>query len=360
MIWFLFGIILFTLLLNKLSLKYGFKDLNYKMEIEKQIVEIGEEIGIISTIENNKPLTISFLKVEEIFPKGFNEEKNIYTLFVMPYQRVKRKYTIVGQIRGYYKFRNIFLEIGDFAGFNKILKEIKINEAVIVLPRKVELKDSISPVGDLYGDISVNRWIIDDPLMTVGIREYNLSDPQKYIHWPSSVKYNQMMVKKFDFTTDNSIMILLNVESTKPYWKDIKMGKIERAIEIARAVIEECEEEKIPYGFASNAYNKDTEYNTGYFYPSGLGETHKMRFLEVLGSIDFTISTEFENSLRDVSRRQGNYNTVVVITPSVMDEYVSSINMLNKNVAKTIVISAEEENLDKLNKDIIAFRGELE
>ena len=360
MIWFLFGLILFTIILNKLSLDYGFKNLNYKMEIEKHIVEIGEEIPIRSTIENNKALTISFLKVEERFPKGFNEEKNIYTLFVMPYQRVKRKYSIVGERRGNHKFRDIFLEIGDFTGFSRIFKEEKINEKIIVLPRKMELKDTISPVGDLYGDISVNRWIIDDPLMTVGIREYNLNDPEKYVHWPSSVKYNQLMVKKFDFTTDNSIMILLNIESTKPYWKDIKIEKIERAIEITRAVIEECEEAKIPYGFASNAYNKNTEYNTGYFYPSGLGEMHKMKFLELLASIDYVISSDFENSLRDISRRQGNYNTVVVITPSIMDSYISSINMLNNNVAKTIVISADEENLDRLNKNISTFRGELE
>lgn len=359
MIWLLFGLILFTYILNKLSLDYGFKNLNYKMEFEKQIVEIGEEIQITSTIENNKILSISYLKVKESFPAGFNQEKNIYTIFIMPFQRVKRKYNIVGNKRGKHKFRSISLEIGDFTGFNKVYKEKKINENIVVLPRKVDLKDSISPVGDLYGDISVNRWIIDDPLMTVGIREYNLNDPQNFIHWPSSVKYNQLMVKKFDFTTDNSIMILLNIESSKPYWKDIKISHIERAIEITRSVIEECEEAKIPYGFASNGYNKNTDYNTGYFYPSGLGPIHRMKFLQVLGSIDYIISNEFEDSVKDLARRQGNYSTVVVITPNIMDSYIQALNKLNRNVAKTVVISMGEENLDRLDKNIRTFRGDL-
>lgn len=359
MIWILFGIVVFTYILNKLSLDYGFTKLNYKMELEKPVVEIGEEIQITSTIENNKFLTISFLKVEESFPQGFNEEKNIYTIFVMPFQRVRRKYNIIANKRGIHKFLNVFLEIGDFTGFKRVFKEKKINESIVVLPRKLELNKSISPIGDLYGDVSVNRWIIDDPLMTVGIREYNLNDPQKFIHWNSSVKYNQLMVKKFDFTTDNSIMILLNIESTKPYWKDIKIEVIERAIEVARAVIEECEEGKIPYGFASNAYNKNTEYNAGYFYPSGLGQSHMMKFLQVLGSIDYVISSDFEINLRDVARRQGNYSTVVVITPSVMESYVQPLNKLNRNVAKTVVISMEDENLHRLDKNIRAFRGEF-
>lgn len=358
MIWFLFGLITFTLILNKLSLDYGFVNFKYKMEIEKHLVEIDEDIPIVSTIENNKALTISFLKVEERFPKGFSEEVNIYTLFIMPFQRVKRRYNIVGKKRGYHKFQEIFLEIGDFTGFKNKFQELDINEGIIVLPRKIELKDSIVPIGDLYGDTSVNRWIVDDPLMTVGIREYNFNDPQKYIHWPSSVKYNQMMVKKFDFTTENSIMIVLNIETTKPYWKNIQSEKVERVIEIARAIIEECEEKKISYGFSSNAYNKSSTYNRGYSYPKGLGQAHKMKFLEVLGKIDYIIAKDFEGLLGDIAKRQGNYTTVVAITPSVLDSYVEPLNRLNRNVTKMLVVSLEEKNTEKLNKNILAFRGE--
>ncbi len=357
MIWFLLGLVVFTIILNKISLEYGFKNLNYNMKIGKSVVEIGEEIPITSIIENNKVLTISFLKVEENFPEGFNEENNIYTLFVMPFQIVKRKYSIVGMKRGLHKIHDIFLEIGDFTGFNQKFQGFNIDKEIVVLPKKIKLKESISPMGNLYGDISVNRWIVDDPLMTVGIREYTGNEPEKYVHWPSSIKYNQLMVKKFDFTTDNSIMIVLNIESTKPYWKDIKIEKIEKSIEIARGIIEECEGKKIPYGFASNGYNKSTTYNKGYYYHPGIGKLHKMKFLEVLGKLNYIIARDFEETLKDMTKRQGSYTTVVVITPRLMDSYIESINKLNRSVTKTVVISVEEENLDRLNKNIITFRG---
>lgn len=359
MFWFLFGLILLILLVNKLSLDYGFRNLEYKMDIGKSLVEIGEEIPIRSSLENRKPLTISFLKVEERFPEEFNEERNVYTIFIMPYQRVVRKYKIRGEKRGLHKIKKVLLEIGDFSGFGHSYQELDINEEVVVLPEKFELQDIILPLGDLYGEISVNRWIIDDPLMTVGIREYTSQDPQKYIHWPSSARHNQLMVKEFDFTTDNSMMILLNIESAKPYWKNIEIKKIERSIEIARALIEECEREKISYSFATNAFNNSSRFNKGFSYPKGLGEAHKMRCLEVLGRINYIIADEFESLLGDISKRQGSYTTVAIISPKIFPSYVGPINRLNKNVTKTLLISLEEENLDKLSKNIPTFRGEL-
>lgn len=312
MIWFLVGLMGFTYLINKATLYYGFRNLTYKMEVEKGTFEIGEEIEISSIIENKKPLTVSFLKVEEKFPEGFNVEGNIYTLFIMPHQRVKRTYKIIGEERGFYRIKNVHLELGDFVGFNKSYEDIEIKKELIIFPRKADLKESIIPIGSLNGDISVKRWIIDDPLMTIGIREYTGNEPQKLIHWPSSAKYNNLMVKNFDFTTDNSVLIVLNIESMKPYWKGIDKDRTEKAISIARAVMEEFEELKIPYGFASNAYNSGSNYIKGHFYHPGLGANHLYHFLEILGSINYIISSTFEETLKDISRKQGNYTTAVV------------------------------------------------
>ena len=44
MVWFFLGFIIFTYIINKISLKYGFVNLDYKMEVNKRTVEIGDEI----------------------------------------------------------------------------------------------------------------------------------------------------------------------------------------------------------------------------------------------------------------------------------------------------------------------------
>lgn len=358
MIWFLFGIIVFTLLLNRISLKYGFEKLHYTMEVGKQVVEIGEDIPFKSVIDNPKPLTVSFLKVNEKFPSGLAEEENIYSIFMMPYQRIKRSYNIKAVERGLHRITEVELILGDFIGFENEIKHLKINSKVTILPERIELGKSISPVGDLYGDISVKRWIIDDPLMTVGIREYTEGDPQKYIHWASSMRYGELMVKQFDFTTDNSVMVLLNIETSKPYWSDINAELIEETIKVCRAVIEEMEELKIPYGFASNAFNIDSEHSKEYYYYPGTGKAHRDRFLEILGNINYAVSSSFEDTVGNISRRKGSYSTVVVITPKILESYINPMNKLSKVITKMVVISMDDENLNSLNYDILKYRGD--
>ena len=357
MVWALTGIILLIYLINKWTLSEGYTNLSYRMEIKNNVAEVGEKIQIYSILENNKFLTVPFLEVNEKFPKGFNMISNRYTTFIMPYQRVKRGYKIVGEKRGLYNIKDVDFDLGDFIGFKFKNKYTKIKKEIIVLPEKLDLQEEIVPIGSLNGDICVKRWIVDDPLMTIGIREYTGNEPERYIHWGSSMKYNKLMVKNFDFTTDNSVLVALNTETMKPSWQPIEKDLIEKCISIARGVMEELESEKIPYGFATNAHNDLSIYEKGYYYHTGLGEHHLENFIEILGRLSYKVDTFFENTIRNIAKKQGNYTTVVIITPRILDTYIESINTLNKTVSRTVVISLEDEYLEKLHKDIIKYRS---
>lgn len=354
--WYLFGIIVATLLINRLFLRLGFEHLTYRMEIARKVYEIGEDIEISSIVENHKPLSVSFLEVNQRFPESFKVTSNIYTLFVMPFQRVRRTYKITARKRGLHAIEHVQLKLGDFIGFKSELRNLSIGQEVIVLPEKADLKESLVPIGALTGDVSVQRWIVDDPLMTIGIREYTGTEPQRFIHWPSSLRHNQLMVKNFDFTTDNSAMVILNMETMKPCWKPVEEDIIERAISLSRAVFEELEENKIPYGFATNAYN-DSLQRKGYFYHPGLGQHHLSAFLETLGKLHYRIPSFFELTLRDIRKIRGNFTTAVIITPRILESYIQPINLLSRTLSRTVLIAVEGEHLDALNGNIIKYRG---
>lgn len=357
MVWLLFGLILITYILNRLTLAYGFINLDYKMELDKAIAEIHEPIEISSIVENTKPLNVSFLNIRENFSKGFNIRNNQYKIFIMPYQRVVRKYKVFVKQRGLYTIDQVDFEVGDFAGFRTKKKTLAMKKEVVILPKKLDLEDSITPLGSLSGDISVRRWIIDDPLMTIGIREYTGNEPERFIHWPSSIKYGNLMVKNFDFTTDNSVMVVLNIETMKPSFKSAQWDIIETAISLTRGVLEEFQEARIPYGFANNSFNSNSEYGKGHYHYPGLGKNHLDTFLEILGRIDDKIPSSFESMLKELRRKQGNYTTIVIITPRLLDNYIQSINLLSKTVSNTVVISLEDTLLDQLDRNIIKYRS---
>lgn len=357
MIWTLFIILLLTLLLNYIILKYGFNNLEYKMITDKKTYEIEEKIKITSIFKNKKFLSISFLSVKEIFPEGFNLKSNKYNLLILPFQKVERTYLIKGTSRGKYKLNEVNLELGDFLGFKNKYKTINMEKYITILPKKEKLKNLISSHGSLYGDISIKRWILEDPLMTISVREYTGNEPVKYIHWPSSIKYNDLMVKQFDFTTDNSAEVFLNIESSKPYWKNIDKKAIEKSIIITRSILEEFENEKIPYGFGVNTYLSDNKNSKGIFYYPSFSKNNLNKYLKILGEINYIISSSFEKTLLDIIRLKNTYNTLVIVTPKVFDSYIKPLNSASRIIGRIILITIHNDNLNKLDKNIVTYKG---
>ena len=359
MLWFLIVLVGITIIFNRLSLKYSLRGVSYKRELSKNVVEIGEIFEIITTTENIKPLPVPFLKIIEKLPKalyysGVSNYKItedyfqfISTFFIMPYQRVKRVYPVYSEERGYFTFRQVELEIGDFIGIRDTAETINYLQELVVLPNILDLDENLIPYGNYYGDISVKRWIIDDPFMYVGIREYTGNEPEKHIHWPSSLKYGNLMVKNFDFTTDNSVDIILNIECTKPFWAGINKDEIEACISLCRGVVEELEYSKIPYSFVNNSY--------GGYRGEEIRFNNYDDILIALGKIAYGMAIQFEKLMEDIIRKGKSFTTIVIITPRVFDSYIEYLDKLRQNNNKLILISLDDKGLDKLDSSIIKY-----
>lgn len=366
MIYVLIFLILIALVLNILSKKYVLHKLYYGREISKKIVEIDEEFEIVTVVENRKLLPVTFLQVAEKFPSALRYrfkasfmESNEYmfhktAMLVLPYQRIKRSYKVFCNKRGRLIFRDVSLIGGDMLGLNTSVKDLEYLQEVVVLPEKIDLANEIVPYGSYYGDISVKRWIIDDPILSVGVREYTGTEPMKNIHWPSSLRTGGLMVKQFDFTSDNTVMIALNIECSKPFWSGMNIQKIEKCISIARGVIENFEEAGTPYGLATDAHYNGSQ-NFSSIEAAGFGRVHYNNTVESLGRIEYGICMSFEELLRRIARGAGSYTTFVIITPVVLEDYIDSINSLSERAVRTVLISLDINNLEHLKSGILTY-----
>lgn len=356
-------------IINELSYKYSLKNLIIKRKISKNIVEIDEEFDITVTFENNKFYPVTFIQTAEQYPsviyykKGrhLRNKDNVYntiSLFIMPYQRVKRTYKVSANKRGRYLIGDITVNVGDFLGLKEYTVQIPCSEELVVLPRRYDLDENMAAAGDYNGDISVRRWIIEDPVLMTGIKEYTGCEPLKTIHWPSSLRYGKLMVKKFDYTTDEKVLIIMNIECCIPFWINIDCTKIEKCISAARSMMEYFEEEGIPYGFASNSQISGM-YNESSVITPGLGGYHLSSLLEVLGRCDYSINMTFEDYLKKLLSINLKYSTCVVITPEVFDSYVEYMNMISEQCEKFVLITFEDKNLNNLKDgiEIMVERG---
>lgn len=341
-------------------------NLEYKRRLSKNIVEIDEEFEISSIIENKKILPITFMQITEKFPDSiyYKFDANILesanylfhkaTYTLLPYQRIKRTYKASCKKRGRFYFYDVVLTLGDFLGLDTYSKAIDSSLQIIALPKSIILNNVLKPYGDYYGDISVKRWIIDDPDHIVGIREYTPFDPQKFIHWPTSLKSNKLMVKKFDFTSENTALLLLNIECRKPFWIEIDENKIEKCFSIARTIIEELQSEGIPYAFVDNIQGSDFSLKNNNFV-SGYGFSMMNQILENLGKASFGIEQEFELILEHVISNPMNFKTTIIITPFLLESYVEYINKICDITNSIVLISMDDENLSKINNKVLIF-----
>jgi uncharacterized protein (DUF58 family) len=368
MIYVLILLIVLGITVNMLSIKYAHYNLSVKRLFSKNTFEIGEDIDITYVVENNKILPVTYLQLLEVIPKQLvykDKDRNNdlagntthkITMSIMPKQRVKRTYKASINKRGKYAFNKTDIIVGDFLGTKSVVLECDFSQEVIIYPEAVSINNELKPYGSYYGDISVQRWIINDPVLNIGIREYTGSEPQKNIHWASSLRLGKLMVKNFDYTTDNKVMLVLNIESQKPFWTGIYAAKIERCISITRAIIEELEASGIQYGFTTNALSGEFKEGEKYI-PFGHGRPHFFDILDILGSANYGISNTYEKLLEEVIFANEKSTTYILITPSMFDEYIENINILSKHSEKTILISFDNSNLHNIDEKVMVFIG---
>ncbi|NLB21633.1 MAG: DUF58 domain-containing protein [Clostridium sp.] len=355
MLWAFFGMLIAIIVLNEVLFYYGEKKLSYGVQTDKNVYEIGEEITLTPVIENRKILSIPFLTVTEYYGEKFSESQNTYHLFVMPLQRITLEHKIHGKERGLHTLDGAQLKMTDLLGFHNKFLEKAINQEVIILPRRKNIRELIMPFDSLHGAVSVKRWIVDDPLMLRGVREYTGRESQRYIHWPSSLKHQRILVKQFDFTTDRSAMVFLSMESSRPYWKDPDVEALEESIITARAVLEELMKERIPAGFSSNGYNAKTD-NGGVSFPPGLSPKNLEKYTMLLGKMGVIVSESLETSLKKISRNRSSFQVVVLIVPKVLKEHVVPINEFSKN-GKLVLIAMREDHLTEISGNVRIYKG---
>ncbi|MEG1256137.1 DUF58 domain-containing protein [Clostridium sp.] len=263
---FLAFIVIILLQVANITTKMGYRNLKVNRELERDRVTVGEEFTITTKVENNKKMPVLFLIIEERIPAGLrfvgnvnsykegNDTWHICKYSMGKFQRKTRIYTLIGDKRGAYIIKSMNILIGDVLGMNIEKKEIDNYIEVLVYPKIKSIGDFKFDVTNFLGNNTVRRWIHKDPLYIKGIREYNVEDRMKDIHWKTSLKANKLMVKDYDYTSEQQMVIILNTQCGDPCWNCINEEIIEKSIDIAVALAARATKESIPTGIWSNCH----------------------------------------------------------------------------------------------------------
>lgn len=352
---------------------WSVKKIQYKRHFNKNRVFEGEDVILTTEIINKKLLPLPWIKVLTPISKEIiinNVEKNelyyncenghciVTSLF--SYQRVKKKDKFCSKIRGYYTFNDdIEITIGDYFSINYGSKIIKSPIELIVYPKVEPLEKLIVSQKKPQGDISIRRWIMPDPTQIIGVREYTTSDSFNTIDWKATAKLNRLHVKKFDYNSESSVMIFLNVKTSKIDWMGNDTEYIEKGIKIAASIASKSILEKIPAGFSSNAYSRGSENNI--FITPRHNKAQESIILESLAKVSYFTQMPIEQLINNKTKILGKENTLVIITSFISEELQKNINYLSKNgyIIKIVLLN-NNVKLPLLHKSIEIFLCSIE
>ena len=342
-----------AIVLQRQSLKHCLDGLSCDLKLSRRTVECGEKFQLTSTVTNARRLPVLFLHLSERIPDPLNVELEKtgvkredrpmpagnrassleQTLYIMPRQKVTRTLTASLSARGRYVFRGSRLTAGDLLGLKERQADFPRFREVVVLPPRVDLAELDSAFGNYLGDISVRRFILSDPLLTVGFREYTGREPQRDISWPRSLRDGRLMVKQYDYTAELTVTVILNVASGT-------REELERAYSLARVVCERLEERRISYSFVTNAYMTSAVGFWSYL-GDGLGSHHLNTIVEGLGAASYDCMFSLNKLLDRAARREEKSRGYMLITPPLGREGTALVRSFeNETGQRVLVINA--------------------
>jgi uncharacterized protein (DUF58 family) len=126
--------------------------------------------------------------------------------------RQKRSYTARTWItrRGGFQLGPTKITSGDPFGIFRVSRVFPASSTLMVLPMIFRVNQFLSPPGLLPGGRAIRRKSMDITPHAAGVREYVTGDAMKRIHWPTSIRRDQLMVKEFEQDPQAEVWLFLD------------------------------------------------------------------------------------------------------------------------------------------------------
>jgi len=255
--------------------RFVLRHVHYERKFKQDAVFANEPCQLIEKIENRKRLLIPWLYVESLLDAHltFGKQENLFvssgtvyqnhaSFFVLKgYNRITRTHRLIPIKRGVYYLQSVTLTSGDLLGFAKQVQHRQLHDQkpLIVYPDPQLPSYHMTNDDFSLGDTVVKRFMMPDPFMTAGIRQYVPGDAFKHINWQATARTHSLQVNQYDYTSNKKLMVLINCEDNENMWKTVtNTDTIEQLIRYAAGITKAALEQGYEAGIATNMHAIDS------------------------------------------------------------------------------------------------------
>lgn len=338
-----------ALVLERLTARHSLDAVREDFGPTEPLVDPDEVFALTYTLRNAGRRPVLFLRLRQELPAAFRprdpamvraplgDERMEMTTWLRPRQEARFTLPLSVDRRGFYPLPALEVSGGDFLGLREQIRISPLFRAVTVAPREAEDPGLEEVLGGFLGEVSVRRFIHEDPVLTAGFREYTGREPMRAISWTQSARGMGMMVKLYDHTAQPSVSVLLNAEGAG---EDL-VRDLEICFSLARTVCRALEERGIQYDFASNAMELNTFFAVSEL-GEGLGRRHFEGVLERLGRAGCQASYPGERLLERSAATRSHRGRILITPGTELDNSPALARLRELTGDNVLILRARE------------------
>lgn len=255
--------------------------------------------------------------------------------------------------RGRFRLGPVTLSSSDPFGIFPVSQEIPVKQHVVVLPMIVPLSGFPLPSGRLPGGEALRQRTHQITPNASGVRDYAPGDSFSRIHWKSTARRRELIVKEFELDPLAEIWIVLDgaqeVQVQQPQVEDDDRARTEDELFQLPASTEEyavTAAASIAYHFLQRgrAVGLATYGELRNVIQPEPGEAQQYRLLESLAVFKAKGDVRLENVIKIELPRIPQGATVILITPSASTSLLSSVHNLLHAGRQPVLISLDAES----------------
>lgn len=337
--------------------RFSLRKLSYHRYFEPGAVFEGDLAEMVEVLQNNKLLPLPWIRMESrlnsrlLFSRQVNlnitlEQFHSSVFFLGAFQKITRRHKVLCTHRGHYCFYQTTLTCGDLFGMNDRSMEFKEKVEVYVYPQIPSFQELPTEALRWQGDVSARRWILPDPVLVNGIREYRQGDPLKDIHWNATARTGKLQVKTRDFTVAPRTLVILNVQCREELWglmEPWEQETVEPSVRCAAALLDWAISQGIEAGLLTNGGMEEEQKEEYFYLPPAGGDASLEILLRALAELRIENKIHFSTLLERLVEQEFTGMDMVIVSPYWSDTLEDRLPALRAKGNTVTVINMESE-----------------
>ena len=110
------------------------------------------------------------------------------------------------------------LQTGGLLGIRPISRKVAPADHLIVYPEVVSLRQLGLPTRSLLVVSAAQSSLFEDPARVIGVREYQVGDSPRHMHWTATARTGQLMMRRYQPGKARETVVLRMPRSGKHFW----------------------------------------------------------------------------------------------------------------------------------------------